>query len=84
MSSLTIQRHIQKLTTEKYCKESPLTICQSSYLTVGSLLNGFCAPTQDKLAIFYKQERMGLDGKPFMIWKFRSMRVNAESTTGPI
>lgn len=34
--------------------------------------------------IFYKQERMGLDGKSFMILKFRSMRVDAESTTGPV
>lgn len=51
---------MQTLTNEKYCNESPLTICQSSYLTVGSLLNGFCAPTEDKLAIFYKQERREL------------------------
>ncbi len=38
----------------------------------------------DRGPIFYRQERMGLDGKPFMIWKFRSMRVNAESTSGPV
>lgn len=29
--------------------------------------------------IFYKQERLGLNGKPFMLWKFRSMRVDAEA-----
>lgn len=39
---------------------------------------------EDRGPIFYCQERMGLDGKSFMIWKFRSMRVNAESTTGPV
>jgi len=39
---------------------------------------------EDHGPIFYRQERMGLDGKPFMIWKFRSMRVDAESTTGPV
>jgi lipopolysaccharide/colanic/teichoic acid biosynthesis glycosyltransferase len=27
---------------------------------------------------------MGLDGRPFMIWKFRSMRGDAEGTTGPV
>jgi len=39
---------------------------------------------EDRGPIFYHQERMGLDGKSFMIWKFRSMRVNAEATTGPV
>jgi len=38
----------------------------------------------DRGPIFYSQERMGLDGRPFQIWKFRSMRVDAESTTGPV
>lgn len=32
--------------------------------------------------IFYKQERIGLGGKPFHIYKFRSMKVDAE-TNGP-
>jgi len=34
--------------------------------------------------VFYTQERMGLDGKPFMIHKFRSMYVDAEAATGPV
>jgi exopolysaccharide biosynthesis polyprenyl glycosylphosphotransferase len=29
--------------------------------------------------IFYRQERLGIQGKPFRIYKFRSMRINAES-----
>jgi exopolysaccharide biosynthesis polyprenyl glycosylphosphotransferase len=33
--------------------------------------------------VFYKQERIGLNGKPFDIYKFRSMFVDAEST-GPM
>lgn len=32
--------------------------------------------------VFYAQERMGLDARPFKILKFRSMRKNAEAT-GP-
>ena len=34
--------------------------------------------------IFYKQERMGLDGKAFDVYKFRSMDEGAEDETGPI
>jgi Undecaprenyl-phosphate glucose phosphotransferase len=34
--------------------------------------------------IFYRQERMGLDGKPFVIYKFRSMYHDAERETGPV
>ncbi len=34
--------------------------------------------------IFYVQERMGLDGVSFQMYKFRSMKINAESDTGPV
>ncbi len=33
--------------------------------------------------IFYRQERVGFNGKIFKVWKFRSMRVNAESDGVP-
>jgi exopolysaccharide biosynthesis polyprenyl glycosylphosphotransferase len=39
---------------------------------------------EDRGPLFYRQERMGLDGRSFMMLKFRSMKVNAESTTGPV
>ena len=32
----------------------------------------------------YKQVRLGLDGKPFTIYKIRSMRANAEVATGAV
>jgi exopolysaccharide biosynthesis polyprenyl glycosylphosphotransferase len=34
--------------------------------------------------VLYRQERMGLDGKPFLIYKFRSMYEDAERETGPV
>ena len=34
--------------------------------------------------VFYTQERMGLDAKPFPMIKFRSMRADAEDKSGPI
>jgi exopolysaccharide biosynthesis polyprenyl glycosylphosphotransferase len=33
--------------------------------------------------IFYKQERVGLNGKHFLVYKFRSMRQDAEALSGP-
>src|SRR5438128_4569423 len=37
---------------------------------------------EDRGPIFYRQVRMGLDGKPFEIVKFRSMKVGAENESG--
>jgi Undecaprenyl-phosphate glucose phosphotransferase len=39
---------------------------------------------EDRGPLFYRQVRMGLDGKPFEILKFRSMRVGAEAQTGAV
>ncbi|HEY8550909.1 MAG TPA: undecaprenyl-phosphate glucose phosphotransferase [Vicinamibacterales bacterium] len=33
---------------------------------------------------FFRQERMGLDGRSFWVWKFRSMYDGAENETGPV
>jgi exopolysaccharide biosynthesis polyprenyl glycosylphosphotransferase len=34
--------------------------------------------------VFYRQERCGLNGQPFKMLKFRSMRVDAEGQTGAV
>ncbi len=34
--------------------------------------------------VIYKQQRTGLWGKPFVMYKFRTMRVDAEAETGPV
>ena len=39
---------------------------------------------EDRGPVLYRQIRMGLDGKPFAMVKFRSMRVGAESETGAV
>jgi len=37
-----------------------------------------------KGAVFYRQERMSLDGRTFQMYKFRSMAAEAEAETGPV
>ncbi len=39
---------------------------------------------EDGGPIFYRQERVGLAGRPFNALKFRSMRPDAESMTGAV
>jgi Undecaprenyl-phosphate glucose phosphotransferase len=34
--------------------------------------------------VFYRQERMGLDGRAFTVYKIRSMYENAEDSSGPV
>ena len=34
--------------------------------------------------VFFRQERVGRDGRTFMLWKFRSMRQGAEDASGPV
>jgi Undecaprenyl-phosphate glucose phosphotransferase len=35
-------------------------------------------------SVFYRQERMSLDGRTFLVWKFRTMEVDAEKETGAV
>ena len=44
-----------------------------------SLISAFLIWLEDRGPIFYKQKRVGLNGKIFNIYKFRSMLVEAES-----
>jgi lipopolysaccharide/colanic/teichoic acid biosynthesis glycosyltransferase len=37
-----------------------------------------CILAGSKGGIFYRQERIGLHGKPFLLWKFRTMRPDAD------
>jgi Undecaprenyl-phosphate glucose phosphotransferase len=63
-------------------------------LGVGALALVVAAPVMGLIAlairgtspgpVVLRQERMGLDGRPFAMLKFRTMRVGAEEDTGPV
>src|SRR5450756_1949876 len=44
----------------------------------------FIKLTSPKGPVFFAQTRVGLDGRPFELLKFRSMRPDAEDRTGPV
>ena len=58
-------------------------ICASAFgiliLTVPFIIVSIAIKIESKGPVIFKQERVGLNGKHFKIWKFRSMVVNAES-----
>ncbi len=55
-------------------------LCLSPFLATIS----FAIKRTSNGPVFYTQERMGLDGKAFRVYKFRSMYEGAEDNTGPI
>jgi Undecaprenyl-phosphate glucose phosphotransferase len=63
-----------------------LTISGATLFSLAPLLAALAllVKVTSKGPIFYRQERMGLDGKSFTIIKFRSMLDNAERETGPV
>ena len=66
---------------EQILKRSFDFLIASCCLIVFSPLALACALAirmEDGMPVIYKQERIGLHGKPFFIYKFRSMRVDAE------
>ena len=48
------------------------------------LITALLIKLESKGPVFYRQERVGLNGKPFKVIKFRSMRDNAEKDGKPV
>ncbi|HEY1682696.1 MAG TPA: sugar transferase [Candidatus Tumulicola sp.] len=69
----------------------PKTIIDLSFATLGLLVLGpvmlitaVAVYAESRGPIFYRQERVGRNGKVFKIMKFRSMRVDAEQSSGAV
>ncbi len=56
-----------------------LIICAPLFLIIAILIR-----IDSKGPVFFRQIRVGKEGRVFKIWKFRTMRENAEFETGPI
>jgi exopolysaccharide biosynthesis polyprenyl glycosylphosphotransferase len=48
-----------------------------------TLLVAMAIKLESKGPVFYRQERVGLNGRIFRVWKFRSMRIDAEKDGVP-
>jgi len=48
-----------------------------AFLPLGFIIS-ICIALESRGGVFYRQERIGLGGKPFMLLKFRYMRPNAD------
>jgi len=49
-----------------------------------AIITALIIKTESKGPVFYKQERVGKNGKPFHVIKFRSMKTDAEADGKPI
>ena len=70
---------VQKRTMDICISAALLALATMPFAVVAVLIK-----LTSKGPVFYTQQRMGLDGKPFTIYKFRSMREDAEKETGPV
>lgn len=61
------------------CSAAALSVLALPMLTIAAAIRA-----SSKGPILYRQERMGLDGRPFELLKFRSMFQDAEKDTGPV
>lgn len=48
------------------------------------LVTAIAIKLDSKGPVFYSQERVGLYGKPYKVYKFRSMKQDAEAQSGPV
>lgn len=72
---------------DRIIKRSVDMVAASLALVVFSpimLLAGLAVKLTSKGPVFYVQRRMGLDGRIFNMYKFRTMRHDAECETGPV
>jgi Undecaprenyl-phosphate glucose phosphotransferase len=68
----------------KRCLDVVISAAALLLMSVPGLIISWLIKRSSQGPIFYTQERMGLDGKQFNVYKFRTMPLNAESDSGPV
>jgi exopolysaccharide biosynthesis polyprenyl glycosylphosphotransferase len=76
---LTLPQRIVKRAFDIFCSILALIVLSP---LIG--LTALIIHMQDGGPAIYKQERITMNGRPFMLYKFRSMIVNAEKQTGAV
>ena len=61
-----------------------ISVVALAIMVVPGLLIAWLIKRSSRGPVFYSQERMGLDGRPFKVYKFRTMPIDAEDDTGPV
>lgn len=77
--SITIWGRISKRIFDVVISAALLLLLSPLWLLIALLIK-----LDSKGPLFFKQERIGLDGIRFEMLKFRSMRTDAEAETGPV
>jgi exopolysaccharide biosynthesis polyprenyl glycosylphosphotransferase len=67
-----------KRTVDLFVSSTALAVLSPAFAAIALAIR-----REDKGQVFYRQRRMGLDGRPFEILKFRSMVPGAEAESGP-
>ena len=70
---LTVEKQVVKRIFDVVCSVLMLVLLSPLFLLIAVLIKCY-----DRGPVFYRQERLTKDGKVFMLYKFRSMRVDSE------
>ena len=72
---LTIEQQICKRAFDLICSLTGLILASPIMILIAILIKAY-----DRGPVFYKQDRLTTDGRIFQVYKFRSMRVDSETS----
>ena len=73
------QRRMRAQRVQKWLLDRALSVVALAFALPLSVLIAAAIKLTSRGPVFYRQERLGLGGKPFRVWKFRSMAADADA-----